>query len=156
MIFERSPDTDAVISVLRGCNNEIDYRDIARQSGLAVGRAKQVLASARRALRSERILFGSIRGVGLRRLTDGDIVKKPEAFKKRTFRAAGREIKDQGLIANFGALLKSQQHISTTNLTLLNVIRQQANVKVEAPKEKTAPAPAANVAQLINSRKGQQ
>lgn len=153
LTFERSPDTDAVIAALRGCNNEISYRDLARQSGLSFGRTKQVLASARRALRADKILFGTVRGEGLRRLTDSDIVKKPEAFKKRVFRGAGRELKDQSMIANFGGLEKVEQHTSTINRTVLNAMRAQANVKAEAPKVKTAPQPMANVAQLIQAKK---
>jgi hypothetical protein len=152
MTFERSPDTDAVIDALRGCNNEISYRDLARQSGLTLGRAKQVLASARRALRADKILFGTIRGEGLRRLTDSDKVKKPEAFKKRVFRGAGRELKDLATIANFGALEKVEQHSCTINRTVLNVLRQQARVKPEVQKTDITPQPMANVSRLIQAK----
>lgn len=154
LTFERSADTDAVIIALRGCNNEISYIDLARQAGLTVDRTKQVLSSARRALRSESgVLFGTIVGEGLRRLTDADKVKKPEAFKKRVFRGAGREIKDLATISDFGNLEKSDQHSVTTNRTVLNVLRQQAMVKPEPPKVGTAPQPMANVAQLIQAKK---
>lgn len=154
LTFERSVDTDALVTVLRGVNDEISYRDLARQAGLSLPRTKQVLRSARRALRAESgILFGCIVGQGLKRLTDSDIVKKPETFKKRVFRGAGRELKDQSLIANFGGLQKAEQHASTTNRTILNVIRQQANVKIEPPKEKLAPQPMADVSKLIPKKK---
>lgn len=152
MTFERSPDTDAVIHTLQGCNNEISYRDLARQSGLTLGRAKQVLASARRALRSEKILFGTIRGEGLRRMTDSDKVKKPEAFKKRVARGAGRELKDLATIANFGALEKVEQHACTINRTVLNVLRQQARVKPEERGIDITPQPMANVSRLIQAK----
>ncbi len=154
MTFERSPDTDAVIVALRGCNNEISYRDIARQSGLSLNRSKQVLASARRALRADKILFGTIRGEGLRRLTDSDKVRKPEAFKKRVFRGAGRELKDLSTIANFGGLEKVEQHSCTINRTVLNVLRQQARVKSDVQKEEMTPQPMANVSRLIQAKAG--
>lgn len=153
MTFERSPDTDAVILALRGCNNEISYRDLARQAGLSVGRAKQVLASARRALRADKILFGTIRGEGIRRLTDSDKVKKPEAFKRRVSRGAGRELKDLGTIANFGALEKVEQHSCTINRTVLNVLRQQARVKPDLQKPDFAPQPMADVSRLVAMKK---
>lgn len=154
LTFERSADTDAVIIALRGCNNEISYVDLARQAGLTVDRTKRVLSSARRAIRSESgVLFGTIVGEGLRRLTDADKVKKPEAFKKRVLRGAGRELKDLATISDFGNLAKSDQHSVTTNRTVLNVLRQQAMVKPEPPKMSTAPQPMANVAQLIQSKK---
>jgi len=148
MTFERSADTAAVIAALRGCNNEVSYKDLAGQAGLTLLRAKQVLASARRALRTESgILFGVIRGEGLRRLTDADKVKKPEAFKKRVFRGAGREIKDLGTIS-YGNLSKTDQHSVTTNRTVLNVIRQQATVRPEPPRTAIATQPMANIAKL--------
>ena len=153
LTFERSPDTEAVIVALRGCNNEISYRDLARQAALSLARTKQVLNSARRALRSEGgILFGVIRGEGLRRLTDSDKVKKPEAFKKRVFRGAGRELKDLGTIANFGALEKVEQHSCTINRTVLSVLRQQANVKPKSKKTAMTTQPMANVSQLIAAK----
>ena len=152
LTFERSPDTEAVIVALRGCNNEISYRDLARQSGLSLGRAKQVLASARRVIRSEGVLFGVIRGEGLRRPTDSDKVKKPEAFKKRVYRGAGRELKDLSTIANFGALEKVEQHSCTINRTVLNVLRQQANVKPEPKKTVMTPQPMANITALIGAK----
>jgi hypothetical protein len=149
MTFERSADTDAVIVALRGCNNEISYKDMAKHAGLTLLRAKQVLPSARRALRAENgVLFGVIRGEGLRRLTDADKVKKPEAFKKRVFRGAGREIKDLGTIS-YDNLSKSDQHSVTTNRTVLNVIRQQATVKPEPPRTIIAAQPMANIEKLI-------
>lgn len=151
--FERSPDTDAVIIVLRGCNNEISYGDLARQAGLTMARTKSVLSSARRAIRSESgVLFGSIIGVGLKRLTDQDKVKKPEAFKKRVLRGAGREIKDLSTISAFDQLSKTDQHSVTTNRTVLNVLRQQAGVKPEPQKPPMAPQPMANVSRLIASK----
>jgi hypothetical protein len=153
LTFERSPDTDAVIVALRGCNDEISYADLARQAGLTLSRAKSVLPSARRAIRAETgVLFGVVRGEGLRRLTDADKVKKPEAFKKRVVRGAGRELKDLGTI-NVAGLQKSEQHSVTINRTVLNAMRQQAMVKPEPPKEKTAPQPMANIARLVASKK---
>jgi hypothetical protein len=153
MTFERSTDTDAVIVVLRGCNNEISYTDLARQAGLTVVRAKQVLASARRAVRAESgVLFGCIWGEGLRRLTDVDKVKKPEKFKKRVFRGAGREIKDLSTIADLGALQKSEQHSVALNRTVLNVIRQQAMVKPEPSKMKVAALPLPDIDKLTQRR----
>lgn len=152
MTWERSVDTESVVVALRGVNDEISWRSVASQTGLTLARVKAVMPSARRALRSEGVLFGVVRGEGLRRLTDSDIVKKPEAFKKKVFRGAGRELKDQSLISNFGALPKVEQHTSTINRTVLNVLRQQAGVKVQPPAEKMTPVPLPNVTQLVKGR----
>ena len=150
LTFERSPDTDAVISVLRGVNEEISYADAAKRAGLAVPRMKSVLLSARRALRSEGILFGTIIGEGLRRMTDADKVKKPEAFKKRVMRGAGRELKDLETIADFSALPKTSQHSVTLNRTILNAMRQSAAVKPDKIAPQHAPARIPDTAALIS------
>lgn len=151
--FDRSPDTDAVINTLRGVNSEISYTEAARRSGLGVIRLKAVLRSARNALRSEGILFGTVVGEGLKRLTDQDKVRKPEAFKKRVMRGAGREIKDLNTISDFGALSKADQHITTLNRTVLHSIRQSAAVKLDKIQPQTTSAPLPNVTKLTGMRK---
>lgn len=151
--FERSPDTDAVISVLRGCNSEISYSDLARRAGLAVARMKAVLRTARNALRTDGIIFGTVIGEGLRRLTDIDKVKKPEAFKKRVMRGAGRELKDLTTISDFGGLSKTDQHSVTTNRFILSTIRQSAAVKPDKIVATASPQPMANVAVLTQMKK---
>jgi len=110
------------------------------------------LRSARHALRSEGILFGTIIGEGLRRLTDQDKVKKPEAFKKRVMRGAGRELKDLTTIANFGALGKADQHSVTLNRTILGAIRQSASVKPDKIAPAASDKPMANVARLVEMK----
>src|SRR5262245_54309878 len=144
MTFERSPDTDATVDVLQAVNGEIAYADLARRAGLSLKRLMQVLPSARRIHRNTGILFGVIRGVGLKRMSDSDKVRKPEAFKQRVFRGAGRELKDLGHI-NYEPLSQTEQHSVTINKTVLNAMRQQAAVKPEAPKVKTAAQPMPDV-----------
>lgn len=152
MNFERAADTESVIVALRGCNDEISYRSLANQTSLTVERTKQVLASARRVLVNEKIMFGVVRGEGLRRLTDNDIVDLPPSFHKRVFKGAGRQLKYQGCINDFAALGKAKQHTQTINLTILNALRRQANVKAEPPPVKLTPQPMPNVTQLIKAK----
>ena len=152
LAFERSPDTDATIDVLRACNDEIGYRDLAKRAGLSLPRMKSVLASARRVLAKDGILFGAIRGEGLKRLTDHDKVRKPEQFKKRVFKGAGRELKHLATISDFGALQKTEQHSVTLNRTILGAIRQSASVKPDKVVEKTVSAPLPDVTKLIAGR----
>lgn len=149
MTFERSADTESVVTTLRGVNLEISYRQLAQQADLSPKRTMSVLASARRILENEGILFGVNRGVGLRRLSDTDKVKQPEDFKKRVFRGAGRALKRLGTISSFENLSQPDRHSVVTNKTILNVIRSQAQVKPEISKIKIAPQPVVNVAKLI-------
>lgn len=153
MTFERNNDTESVVVALRGCNDEISYKSLAHQTGLTVERAKQVLASARRVLVNEKILFGIIRGEGLRRLTNDAMVDLIPAFNTRVFKAAGRQIKYQGCV-DVAALSKAKQHTQTINLTVVHALRRQANVKAEPPAVKLTPQPMPNVTQLIQGKKG--
>lgn len=150
MTLERSPDTDAVVRVLRACNDEIAYEQIALRSGLTLARSKQVLRSARRVIEKDGILFGVIRGQGLRLLADKDKTKLPEPWKKHVARGSRRVQSKLDTIANFGGLTKAEQYSVTTNRTILNVIEQQAKVKPEEPsKRKVADLPIADVTRLI-------
>lgn len=154
MIHERSPDTDAVVNALRGINDEVSYRDLAHRANLSLGRTKEVLASARRILVNENgILFGCMRGIGLKRMSDTDKVKKPASFRKRVFRGAGREIKHLATIADYENLTKSDQNIVSIERISLNAIRQQASVKPQEKKVATAPSPLPNIQNLVDLKK---
>ena len=146
--FERSPDTDAVVVALRGANREISYKSIAQQTGMAMRRVMGILGSARRILEKEGILFGTIRGEGLRRLTDSDIVKLPASFHKRTARGAKRELKRQDCYTNFEDLPQTERHTATLARITLNAVLATVTTKPEASKPKAAPQPMANVADI--------
>ena len=146
--FERSPDTDAVVIALRGANLEISYKSIAQQTGLAIRRVMGILGSARRILEKEKILFGTIRGEGLRRLTDRDLPKLPARHLKRTARSTKRELKRQDCYTNFEALPQTERHTATIGMIALNAILGMATTKTDAPKPKAAPQPMANVADI--------
>jgi len=126
-------------AVLRAVNNEMDYKTIAKQAELSLKRTMNVLNSARRILRNEKIHFGAIRGVGLHRLSDDDKVKHPESFKKRVDRGAKREEAVLDSISDFEGLSQTDRHSVTTNKTILNLIRTHATVKPEVKKITVAP-----------------
>lgn len=152
--FERSPDTDRVITALRGVNQEVTYGDLAKLASLSTPRTKAVLTSARRALRKEKILFGTIVGYGLKRLNDEDKVGKSEANKKRMMRAAGRAIKEIETIQAFDRLSPSNQVVVTTNRTIFAMTRQHLTASPKAAPPQPTEAPSTNTENLIAMRKG--
>src|SRR5262245_28711617 len=93
MMLERSPDTEAVITVLAGVNDEISYGELARRAKLSVKRTKEVLASARRHLWKRHVLFGVIRGVGLKRLDAKGTLRDSDDTKKKLYRGSRRGIR---------------------------------------------------------------
>jgi hypothetical protein len=135
--FERSPDTEAVIIALRGVNEEATYQGLAKQANMSLLRLKSVLRSARQILRREKILFGTITGVGVKRLADTDKVRKSEDNKKRMANAAKRGIKELDTIEHFELLIPIDQLTVTTNRTIFHLTRQQLKAM---PKAEPVPA----------------
>jgi hypothetical protein len=135
LIFERSIDTENAINALRKVNGEVSYDELAARSHLSVKRLKQVLPSARRVLRKENILFGTIFGHGLKRLGDLEKAHASEAAKKRIGNTAKRALKDLDTIENFGALPNVEQLSVTTNRTIFHLVREHAHgARKAAPK----------------------
>jgi hypothetical protein len=149
--FERSPDTEAVIIALRGVNEEATYEGLAKQANLRLPRLKEVLPSARQILRREKILFGTITGVGVKRLADTDKVRKSEHNKKRMANAAKRGIKELDTIEHFELLIPIDQLTVTTNRTIFHLTRQQlkAMPKAEPPTTTTTESNANLAANLV-------
>lgn len=154
MILERHPDTEAVMTVLRGVNDEIAYEEIARQSLLSVSRVKSVLRSARLSLRREnQILFGTVKGWGLKLLSDAEKVRTSDGRKKRIANSATQGIKDLESIQQFDRLMKADQHSVVTDRTVFNVIRQQSKVRAVDPPRRTSSAPLPDSGSLVRSRR---
>lgn len=151
--FERHPDTQAVVDCLRGVNGEISYSEIAKTVKLTTGRLKSVLPSARRVLSKEKIMFGTIIGVGLRRLSDQDKVKKSETNKKRIGRSASRAFHELETVEHMELLPPREQVMATTNRTLFWVTRQQCNAKPPKEAEKVTPAALPDVQKIISLKK---
>lgn len=149
LTFERSPDTDATITALRGINELTSYDTLAKRAGLRVHRLKAVLTSARRALRAEKMLFGIERGIGVRRMADLDKVKKSEDTKKRMSRTAKRGIKELETIEHFELLQPTDQLVVTTNRTIFHLTRQQLSVKAVPPPPPNAKVDTAGLVQNL-------
>lgn len=136
--FERSADTDKIIEVLRGVNDEITYSELASRTRLSRTRCKQLLRTARKALMKDKIVFGVEIGVGLARLADGDKVHLAARRKRHIGREAHRGIKEIETIEQFDKLSGADQIMATTNRTIFSLMKQQARSpqtgKRELPK----------------------
>lgn len=136
--FQRSSDTEAIATALRGVNSEISYLALANQAALTVDRLKSLLPSARRSLQRERILFGVITGVGLRRLGEMEKVELSTAAIRKTSRAAKRGVKILDTITNFEQLPPTQQVTASINRTCLHATIRECTVSVRAPTKTVA------------------
>lgn len=148
--FERSPDTQAVIMVLRGVNQEISYANLSSAANMSLDRTKSVLPSARRILRNEsKILFGTVTGWGLKRLSDFDKVRKSESNKKRVRNAAGRALKELETLEKFELMPPSDQVTVTTNRTIFAMIRQHTGATPKPATDARKPPEAPHVDNLV-------
>lgn len=149
-MFERSPDTARVIEALRGVNDEISYRELAKRSELSERRLKECLASARRyILREDRATFGIIRGYGIRRLSNAEKVDDGEHDLKKIYRQSGRMNKKL-LTTEYGTLNKEQQHRLTTLRTCNSIISMNSRtVKRKETAKAEKPNPEQSVRNII-------
>ncbi len=149
MSFERSEDTSALVEALRKVNGAIEYSGLVQLTGLPLRRVKSVLPSARRVLLREKILFGTIRGYGLQRLSDVEKARTTEAVKSKIRRAAGKGLKALDTIEHFEAMPNIDQLVVTTNKTVLQLIQSQTMTPVPKSEPARAPQAVANVSELI-------
>ena len=154
MTFERSKDTEAVVTILHGVNDEISYSSLARQADLSVKRVKAVLASARRILLSGNVMFGVLRGQGLRRLDALGKKACAPARKKKLARGAARALKESYSITpvEFETLANIMQLEVTTDRLIFNIIRSQAMTKTIVPKEPFAPPVVPDIASIVRMK----
>lgn len=131
MIYARSPLTDALYTALRNANGDVSYDALcAAAGGMALDDIRQSLAAARRYLeRDEGIVYATIRGKGLRRLSDAEKVDSAEAFTRTIYRTAGRGSRRLDAVHDFSALPNEQQLAATLRRTVFETVRRETRVK---------------------------
>ena len=105
--FSMSADTRAAFDLLASAKvgGTVTYDDLAAVTRRDVrGDDRYVVASARRALEREGVIFGVLHGVGLKRLTDAEILADAERAYPRIRRASRRAALRALSIENFDAL----------------------------------------------------
>jgi hypothetical protein len=130
--FNRSADTRFIIQKLRPLRvgEQISYAELAAAVSRPVGEIDGSLASARRALlREDSMVFGTVRGVGLRRLSDTDIVRTSAAVTKRIRRAARRGVRVLAAVNDFSALPRDDQMRHSASVSVLAAIAEMTTDK---------------------------
>lgn len=141
-MFERASTTKALIHLLKGVNGEIEYGVIEAAVGLQLARLRGPLNSARRALeRDHKVVFATIRGFGLRRLSDGEKVKSTEAIKQRIRKASRRGLRRLDAVDNPALMLPSEQASATINRVLFEAIQAQTTAVNDRVKAAPSPTP---------------
>ncbi len=111
-MFELSPDTriltDALLKMEPG--DTLTHDEMAALLSRRIDGADSTLQSARRrAEKEDGVVFGTVRTVGLKRLTDAEIVGLGETGAKGLRRAARRSFRRVSNVGNFDKLSPAEQ-----------------------------------------------
>lgn len=140
-MFEKSATTQLLYTLLKGVNGEIAYERLVEATGKPLHEIRSALASARRSLERDRIVFATVRGVGLRRLSDGEKARSTEAIKKSIRRASGRGIRRLNAIENPAMMSNADQLTATINRTIFEAIRSHTAPAAAATPAEKSPVP---------------
>lgn len=147
MFMDRSALTSKCIDILRGVNKEIEYTTLLRAMGVQSRReAAGALATARRVLQKDKICFLTMRGIGLRRLTDSEKVDSVEKNKRQVHNASKRGIRQLNAIAEPMKMSNMDQQKATIYRTIFEATR--TIVKSQPSTLKAAPLPLPKIALL--------
>lgn len=128
-MFERSKTTEAICAALRGCNREITWAALEQVAGKPIDEIRQTVINARRYLeRDEGIVFVTVRGVGLRRLTDAEKIASSAGFSRKIHRTAGRGVMRIGAVSDMASLPNEDQLAATLRLAVFNAVQRETNM----------------------------
>lgn len=148
-MFEKSAMTQKLYDILRATNQDISYEALALAAGKPISAIRSALDSARRSLEKDKIVFSTVRGVGLRRLTDGEKVQSTEAIKASIRRTSKRGLKRLNSVSEFQRLSNADQLTATINKTMFEAIRSHTSrAKSASP---AAPLPLPDISKLTTA-----
>lgn len=134
--FQMSADARFLMQELRkiGVGKRVTYA--ALQEAVGKDDIAGPLSTARHALlREENIVFGVIRGEGLKRLSDLEIVDTAADTSRRLRRAARRGIQTLSAVGDFSALPRQDQMRHSASVSIFGVVAEMATAKAVAKIE---------------------
>lgn len=127
-MFERAKLTVDLCNLLRQTNGTISYDAITKSVGADLEDIRPTLTNVRRYLeRDEGIVFETVRGEGLRRLTDAEKVQSASRFTQRIHRTAGLGVQRIGAVSDFTALSNEDQMLATLRKTVFETVKRETN-----------------------------
>ena len=129
-MFERAKLTVDLCDLLRGVNGEVAYARIEEVAGKPLTEIRQTLINVRRYLeRDEGIVFETVRGFGLRRLTDAEKVESVAGFSRRIRRTAIRGVMRCDAVTAPEALSNEDQMRLTLRRTVFQAVQREVAEK---------------------------
>lgn len=145
MIYERSARIAAICQLLRGANGTVAWDTIASAAGAPLGEIRSAITSARKALeRDDGIVFETVWGTGLRRLSDTDIVRSSHRYVQSINRKAEAGSQRLGAVQDYARLSPADQITSGINSAIFAAVRDQTR-PAAPPEPKVAPHAAPDI-----------
>lgn len=127
-MFERAKLTLDLCNLLRGANGEVTWAAMEAAAGKPLTEIRQTIINVRHYLeRDEGIVFATVRGIGLRRLTDSEKVESATGFTRSIRRVAGRGVQRLNAVSDVTALSNSDQLALTIRKTVFDAVQRQAS-----------------------------
>lgn len=123
-------------------NGDVSYSTLEAKAEISLARMRPALATARAVLEREyQVVFETVRGVGLRRMTDGGKVASTDQHRAKLRTTAKRGLKRLDAVENFEGLTNEDQMRATINRTIFANTVRAAVGKRPAPGPITRSAP---------------
>lgn len=124
---DRSPETLALCDLFRASNGLLSYERIEQETGKSIEEVRNLVLRVRTYLeRDEGIVFETERGVGYRRLNDGEKVKSADGFRRRIRRSAIRGSTRLNAVTKPEELSKDEQMLAELRRRLFEEVQRQA------------------------------
>lgn len=136
--FVMSADARLLYQALRAAQpgDILSYAALSQAISRDVMAATPALRTAmRRALRDDGMVFAPLRGEGLKRLTDAEIVASAPAMQRKLRRAARRNVEVMTKVSDFDALTETQKRAHSANLSIMASVAHLASEKSVARLE---------------------
>ena len=138
--FSIHPDTRFLYQLLEKLtiDEEITYAEISTQAGFPVDGSSRPLQSAKRMLLKEDRVFETIRGKGVKRLNDQDIVKSTQAENAAIRNKARRGARKLTSVQDFSKLSNAEQLEYSVKMAGFTIIAEAASKRGQALIESAA------------------
>lgn len=124
-MFKRAPLTLQICDILRNTNGEVSWEALANQTSKQVWEITSTVQNARRYLeRDEGIVFETIPGVGLRRLSDQEKIESSATFSRKIRRTAIRGVTRLNAVRDMSQLSNQDQLAMTLRMAVFQAVQR--------------------------------
>lgn len=154
--FRRSFETNQLVDALAALQPGaiIGYDELSRLAGREIDGSSAALASARRIVESDNAVAFSIeRKIGVRRLTDAQIVQDTVGNRTRMQKATKRAVRRLAAVVDFNALSDSEKRLHQAHATIYSIIGDAASRESVKRIERATSDPRSLLSRIIETKR---